>query len=141
MKLGRKGPKDELFGLNMATHVAAWIVAGLTVVAITLGLLWTSFGKPHLQNQHPNGIGPDELFNAAKLALAVVAGIGGVVALVVAFRRQRLGEAEHERQELAVARDETRLFTERFAQATLQLGSEQAAVRVSGVYALAGLAD
>ena len=119
----------------------AWIIAGLAVVAITLWLLWISFGKPHLQSQHANGVGPGALFNAAKLALAVVAGIGGVVALVVAFRRQRLGEADHERQERATARDETRLFTERFAQATQQLGSDQAAVRVAGIYALAGLAD
>ena len=142
MKLGRRDAKDRgLFGLSIVMHVAAWIVAGLSIVGITLMLLWISFGRPHLQNQSADGVGPGGLFDAAKLALAVVAGIGGVVALVVAFRRQRLGEADHERQERMTARDETRLFTERFAQATQQLGSDQAAVRVAGVYALAGLAD
>lgn len=137
----RRTKTRDLFGLSIAVHVFLWIFAGLAVVAITLFLFWISFDRPHLQSQAAKGVGPAALFNAAKLALAVVAGIGGVVALVVAFRRQRLGEADHERQDRATARDETRLFSERFARATEQLGSEQAAVRVAGVYALAGLAD
>lgn len=145
VKVRRNEKKEQkarrLFGLGIATHVFLWIAAGLIVVTLTLFLFWLSFDKPHLQSQAAKGVGPAALFNAAKLALAVVAGIGGVVALVVAFRRQRLGEADHERQERATSRDETRLFTERFAQATEQLGSDQAAVRVAGVYALAGLAD
>lgn len=115
MRLGRREARHrEMFGLSIVAHVGAWIVAGLSVVGVTLLLLWLSFGKPHLQSQSADGVGADALFKAAKLALAVVAGIGGVVALVVASRRQRLGEADHERQERAAARDETRLFTERF---------------------------
>lgn len=142
MKLRRHVRKAPgILGLGIAAHVVLWIVFGLAVVAGTLFLFWISFDRPHLQSQAAKGIGPAALFNAAKLALAVVAGIGGVVALVVAFRRQRLGEADHERQDRATSRDETRLFTERFAQATEQLGSDHAAVRVAGVYALAGLAD
>jgi hypothetical protein len=142
MKLVRREAKDvTLFRLSIVMHVAAWIVAGVAVVGAVLLLLWVSFDKPQLQSLSRSGIGPGALFDSAKLALTVVAGIGGVVGLVVAFRRQRLNEAEHERQERATARDETRLFTERFAQATQQLGSDQAAVRVAGVYALAGLAD
>jgi hypothetical protein len=35
------------------------------------------------------------LFDLVKLAFAVVAGIGGVVALVIAYRRQRLAEQAH----------------------------------------------
>lgn len=141
LKRNYKKRNRGLFGLSIATHVALWIFVGLVVIAITLFLFWISFDKPHLRSQAAKGVGPTALFNAAKLALAVVAGIGAVVALVVAFRRQRLGEADHERQDRATARDETRLFTERFARATEQLGSDQAAVRVAGVYALAGLAD
>ena len=75
----------ELFGLSIATHVVLWIVVGLAVVSMTLFIFWISFDKPHLQSQAAKGVGPEALFNAAKLALAVVAGIGGVVALVVAF--------------------------------------------------------
>jgi uncharacterized protein YjbI with pentapeptide repeats len=66
--------------------------------------------------------------------LAVVAGAGAAVALVVAYRRQR--ELEESGR-----RDRTRLLTERLAAAAVQLGGEQTAVRLAGVYAIAALAD
>ncbi|WP_436528544.1 hypothetical protein [Actinoplanes sp. HUAS TT8] len=69
-----------------------------------------------------------------KIALAVVAGIGGVVALTVAYRKQGHAEA-------AERRENTKLFSERFGKAAEQLGSDKAAVRLAGVYAMAGLAD
>jgi hypothetical protein len=68
--------------------------------------------------------------------LAAVAGLGAAVALVVAYRRQR----ELKRDE-AGQRDQTRLLTERFGAAATQLGGEQAAVRLAGVYAMAAVAD
>jgi hypothetical protein len=64
----------------------------------------------------------------------VVAGAGALVALVVAYRRQRVDED-------GALRDATRLHTERFTTAVSQLGEESAAVRLGGVHALAGLAD
>jgi hypothetical protein len=36
----------------------------------------------------------DTRLNVIKIALSVVAGVGGVVALVVAYRKQRIGEAQ-----------------------------------------------
>ncbi|WP_406034369.1 pentapeptide repeat-containing protein [Nocardioides sp. NBC_00163] len=137
----RKWQSAKPFLLSIPVHIGLWLGIGLTLTACILLGLWVMFGKPDFQNQSTTGVGPEMLFNASKLALGVVAGMGGVVALVVATRRQRLGEADHGRQERATVRDETRLFAERFAQATQQLGSDQAAVRVAGVYALAGLAD
>ncbi|GAB2681147.1 pentapeptide repeat-containing protein [Nocardia goodfellowii] len=62
-----------------------------------------------------------------KVALTIVAGVGGVVALVIAYRRQR--DAEQSR------------FVERFGAAAAQLGATDAAVRIAGVYAMAGAAD
>ncbi|WP_169541978.1 pentapeptide repeat-containing protein [Nocardia jiangxiensis] len=62
-----------------------------------------------------------------KLSLTVVAGVGGVVALVVAYRRQR--DLEQGR------------FVERFGAAAAQLGSTDVAVRIAGAYAMAGVAD
>ncbi|WP_127507179.1 hypothetical protein [Actinoplanes solisilvae] len=76
-----------------------------------------------------------------KIALTIVAGIGGVVALVVAYRRQRLHEEENLRSREAARRDQIKLFIERFSSATAQLGNEHATVRIAGVYALASLAD
>ncbi|WP_051030222.1 pentapeptide repeat-containing protein [Nocardia takedensis] len=62
-----------------------------------------------------------------RVALTVVAGVGGVVALVIAYRRQR--DLEQSR------------FVERFGAAAAQLGATDVAVRIAGVYAMAGVAD
>ncbi|WP_323184466.1 pentapeptide repeat-containing protein [Streptomyces sp. NBC_00892] len=74
------------------------------------------------------------LFDLVKLSFGVVAGAGALVALVVAYRRQRVDEA-------GAHRESTRLHTERFSQAVDKLGSDSPAVRLGGVHALAGLAD
>ncbi|MEU7088024.1 pentapeptide repeat-containing protein [Streptomyces achromogenes] len=74
------------------------------------------------------------LFDLVKLSFGVVAGAGALVALVVAYRRQRVDEA-------GAHREATRLHTERFTQAVEQLGSNSPAVQLGGVHALAGLAD
>ncbi len=74
------------------------------------------------------------LFDLVKLSFGVVAGAGALVALVVAYRRQRVDED-------GALRDATRLHTERFTTAVSQLGEESAAIRLGGVHALAGLAD
>ncbi|MFD4034749.1 pentapeptide repeat-containing protein [Streptomyces sp. NPDC058637] len=74
------------------------------------------------------------LFDLVKLSFGVVAGAGALVALVVAYRRQRVDEA-------GAHREATRLHAERFSQAVDKLGSDSPAVRLGGVHALAGLAD
>ncbi|MCK1795212.1 pentapeptide repeat-containing protein [Streptomyces sp. XM4193] len=74
------------------------------------------------------------LFDMVKLSFGVVAGAGALVALVVAYRRQRVDEA-------GAHREATRLHTERFTQAVEQLGSDSPAVRLGGVHALSGLSD
>ncbi|MEU5233988.1 pentapeptide repeat-containing protein [Streptomyces anulatus] len=74
------------------------------------------------------------LFDLVKLSFGVVAGAGALVALVVAYRRQRVDEA-------GAHREATRLHTERFSQAVDKLGSDSPAVRLGGVHSLAGLAD
>ncbi|PNV30914.1 hypothetical protein C1708_33090 [Streptomyces sp. DH-12] len=74
------------------------------------------------------------LFDLVKLSFGVVAGAGALVALVVAYRRQRVDES-------GAHRDVTRLHTERFTKAVEQLGSDSPAIQLGGVHALAGLAD
>lgn len=74
------------------------------------------------------------LFDLVKLSFGVVAGAGALVALVVAYRRQRVVED-------GALREATRLHTERFTTAVGQLGHDSPAVRLGGVHALAGLAD
>src|SRR5262245_13122219 len=79
---------------------------------------------------------PPSQEDTIKLALSVVAGTGGAVALVVAYRRQRVLETDAQGE-----RDQVRLLTERFGAAASQLGGESAAVRLAGVYSMASLAD
>ncbi|WP_347879683.1 hypothetical protein [Streptomyces sp. Tu 2975] len=61
------------------------------------------------------------LFDLVKLSFGVVAGAGALVALVVAYRRQRVDED-------GALRDATRLHTERFTTAVSELGDESTAV-------------
>ncbi|MGX1915954.1 hypothetical protein ACWIID_45325 [Streptomyces phaeochromogenes] len=70
------------------------------------------------------------LFDLVKLSFGLVAGAGALVA----YRRQRVDEAD-------AHREATRLHTERFSQAVEEFGSTSPAVHLGGVHALAGLAD
>ncbi len=62
-----------------------------------------------------------------KIALTIAAGIGAAVALVVAYRKQRLAERQEPR--------------EQYLAAVSQIGDSNSTVRLAGVYALANLAD
>ncbi|MFD1932983.1 pentapeptide repeat-containing protein [Nonomuraea mangrovi] len=123
-------PIGAALGLTLAGAVL--ITGGLVSVAFA----WLDF--PDLAGKKPD---LSALLEIIKISLAIVAGIGGAVALVVAYRKQRLAEEENHRAREAAHRDATRLFVERFDRASDKLGSESAAVRLSAVHALAALAD
>ncbi|MFE3782679.1 hypothetical protein ACFXPA_31385 [Amycolatopsis sp. NPDC059090] len=68
-----------------------------------------------------------------QLSLTAAAGTGGGLALWLAFRRQRSAEITGQH----TIHDATeRRITELYTSATEQLGSEHAAVRLAGLYAL-----
>ncbi|WP_433710664.1 pentapeptide repeat-containing protein [Nocardia sp. CA-084685] len=94
------------------------VVGGLVIVGLTWWLLWWLLGA---ESETPNQL------DLTKIALSVAAGVGGAVALVVAYRRQR--DLERGR------------FAELFGAAARQLGDADPAVRIAGVYAMAGVAD
>ncbi|OAR22733.1 hypothetical protein A8W25_24430 [Streptomyces sp. ERV7] len=102
------------------------------MAAAVFSIGWELLGVRGLKPEHR--IDSKTLFDLVKLSFGVVAGSGALVALVVAYRRQRVDE-EH------ALREATRLHTERFTTAISQLGADAAAVRLGGVHALAGLAD
>ena len=94
--------------------------------------------------------------NIVATALTIVGGIGGAVALVVAFRKQwisethtvprerhaaELAEAGEARAQAAEARETDRGNHDRYGAAVTQLGSDNPTVRLAGAYALANLAD
>jgi uncharacterized protein YjbI with pentapeptide repeats len=140
-----------------------WLALGGTLIlAVTIATVVTYLGlrSLHFQRFEPEPqLSAATLYDLLKVAFAVAAGIGGVVALVTAYRRQRVAEfaqelaarteerasrAEKQGHEIAgraEEREATRLFNERFTTAAGQLGSDGPAVRLAGVYAMAGLAD
>ncbi|TCB93515.1 hypothetical protein E0H26_22400 [Micromonospora zingiberis] len=130
----RRHPKNPNMVMPLAVHIAMWLLLGLSIAGVTLYVLWLLYQRPKLASISASGVDPKTLFDASKVALTIVGGIGGVVALVVAYRRQRLNEVEHNREN-------TKVFTERFTAASEQLGSEKSAIRLAGVYAMASLAD
>ncbi|MFI5779864.1 pentapeptide repeat-containing protein [Nocardia sp. NPDC051570] len=94
------------------------VTGGLAIAAVTWWLLWLALGA---RAETPNQL------DLTKIALSVAAGVGAAVALVVAYRRQR--DSERSR------------FAELFGAAARQLGDPDVAVRIAGVYAMAGVAD
>jgi uncharacterized protein YjbI with pentapeptide repeats len=104
-------------------------VAGLALLGwVALVLLH----HPALSSSHV--ISVHDTVGVAQLVFAFVAGAGALVALVVAYRRQRVAED-------AASHDRTRVLNERFTAIAAELGDAQAAVRLAGVHAMAGLAD
>ncbi|GAB2723328.1 pentapeptide repeat-containing protein [Nocardia thraciensis] len=98
--------------------VVTAVVGGLLIAGFAWWALWLLLGA---KSETPNQV------DLTKIALSVTAGIGGAVALVVAYRRQRDNERGR--------------FAELFGAAAKQLGDPDVAVRIAGVYAMAGVAD
>ncbi len=118
--------------MSLGVNLAVLLVAAIATAAGIAALLWWAFGRPRISVTAPWTA--DQSLNLLKITLTVVGGIGGIVALVVAYRKQQLNEA-------AERREEAKFFAERFTKAAEQLGSDKAAVRLAGVYAMGGLAD
>ncbi len=112
--------------LTVSFSVAVVGLAGLASLAwVLLGVAgYRRHGAPPLH----------DAVGVAQLVFATVAGAGALVALVVAYRRQKVAEADS-------SHDRIRVFNERFTTIASQLGDAQAAVRLAGVHAMAGLAD
>lgn len=108
------------------------ILGALATASITFYVGWELLAVTGVKAE--GTIESKTLFELVKLAFGVVAGAGALVALVVAYRKQRVDEA-------GALREATRLHTERFTAAVGQLGDPSPAVRLGGVHALAGLAD
>ncbi|MEV6136995.1 pentapeptide repeat-containing protein [Nocardia sp. NPDC051990] len=116
MRWGRLGNRLHRAALLLA--VLGAVVGGLAIAGLTWWLLWWLLG---VKAETPNQL------DLTKIALSVAAGVGAAVALVVAYRRQR--DLERGR------------FAELFGAAARQLGDVDPAVRMAGVYAMAGVAD
>jgi hypothetical protein len=111
------------------------VVATIVVSSAVLALFAYVGFQYVLQNPRPAiQTRVTQLFDLFKIALAVVGGLGGAVALVVAYRRQGIAEDTQTRERL-------QSFNERFNAAVEQLGNAAAPIRLGGVYSLVSLAD
>lgn len=115
--------------LPLSLNVLFAVFAALGVVYALWWIFTGSLSLPSI----PNPSDSQEL-EIIRIVFYAVAGIGGVVALTVAYRRQKDNE-------MAELREQSKHYAERFAAATEQLSSERTASRLSGVFALANLAD
>ncbi|WP_251697307.1 pentapeptide repeat-containing protein [Streptomyces sp. Vc74B-19] len=122
--------RDRMWDVRLVLALA--FVTALLVAAAVFYLGWGVLGVDKVKKE--KAIDASTLFDLVKLAFGVVAGAGALVALIVAYRRQRIDED-------GALREQTRLHTERFTTAVTQLGDDSAAVKLGGVHALAGLAD
>ncbi|WP_433711539.1 pentapeptide repeat-containing protein [Nocardia sp. CA-084685] len=118
MSKSYKAISHRIERLRLLPVVCFALGAGLVVAVATYGFLHQIM--PASQEK----AAPIDI---TRVSLTVVAGVGGVVALVIAYRRQR--DIEQSR------------FVERFGAAAGQLGASDVAVRIAGVYAMAGAAD
>ncbi len=146
-----------------------WTVGGAVALLVVMtSVAFLVLGLPGVEHKAQLTIA--DLFDLLKLAFAVVAGLGGVVALVMAYRRQRVAEAAnrlaeaanrlaeatqehrrsvdaatqaHQERTAADARLDAaeRRITDLYAKAADQLGSAKAPVRLAGLYALERLAQ
>jgi uncharacterized protein YjbI with pentapeptide repeats len=128
--LWRRGREPKLIPIGIA-------LGGTLVLALALAAVLAFLGIHYL---HVRGfqaeprLSADTLYNLLKVVFAFTAGVGGVFALVTAYRRQRVSE-------FADRRETSRAFNERFTTAAEQLGHDQPAIRLAGVYAMGRLAD
>lgn len=108
-----------------------WVLAGgvfvAVVIVVVLAVLW------HVAGNAPADGRAAAQIDAIKTALGAGAGTGGGVALLLAARRQWLSERAQAYTEEDSAE---RRITELYTTAVDQLGSEKAAVRLGGLYAL-----
>jgi uncharacterized protein YjbI with pentapeptide repeats len=128
-------------GLNDSSHLRLWpigwalVVCFASAVVVLAGLTWLALVFLHYPKvPHSSAISLHDFISVLQLVFASVAGAGALVALVMAYRRQRVAET-------VTAHDRTRVLNERFTTIATQLGDPQPAVQLAGVHAMAGLAD
>lgn len=127
------GERRPLHELRWWIAVVAATVVALSIAITTLWLLSIAGRSPSLR------------IEAIRIGLTVGAGTGGAVALLLAFRRQWLNERAQSHTE-DVARDNVydatqRRVTDLYGKAVEQLGHDEAAVRLGGMYSLERLAQ
>lgn len=126
--------------MSFKSQLSILVAIGVTVFsAVILAVVLSCAGYYFLLRPSTRLVGTDyrDLVEVVKIALAVVAGIGGTAALTVAVRKQKVAERQRELSEADANRQDRRMLHERFQNAVEMLGKkESAAVRIGGAYSL-----
>jgi uncharacterized protein YjbI with pentapeptide repeats len=136
---------------NSTERTQLKIISWRLVIACFLAACFITFITTWILVAQTNSKNVDEAkiaavkISAIRTGLSVGAGAGGAMALLLAARRQWLGERSQAHSE-EVSQDEKMDATERritdlYGKAVDQLGSEKAAVRIGGLIALERLAQ
>ncbi|SDM77209.1 Uncharacterized protein YjbI, contains pentapeptide repeats [Streptomyces sp. cf386] len=108
---------------------------GLLALLLALAMGYGIYEFLHsLASKEATPENPVAAHEVIRTALATLTFAGAVLAGVYAYRKQRLAEGDAHRAD-------DKQLAERFTTAADQLGHDQAAVRLAGVYAMARLAD
>lgn len=124
----------------MGWSAVAMVGALVVTAGGALASYWLMTGTWILEAE---GRRPKDVSDAIRIGLTLAAGVGAAVALVVAFRRQKVLEEDREgkRADGAADREVQRALHERYQVATAQLGHDNLTIRLAGVFALAAVAD
>jgi hypothetical protein len=116
--------------------LSKWIIRAGTLIVLAVTVAVVAVGWFVLRRLY-GGQGAQVQLDAIRTAGTLVIGTGGAVALLLTARRQRYTELTL----VHTDRDATeRRITELYTKAADQLGSDQAPVRLAGLYALERLA-
>lgn len=119
-------PLPALILITITATVLGWVLfaALARLSGSDVPWLWPQIGD----------VPKTDLFDIVRSAATVAALIGGLFAILYAYRKQRVEEA-------AGHRADAETLSKRYQDAAEQLGHTAAAVRLAGAYALARLAD
>ncbi|MFI8164192.1 pentapeptide repeat-containing protein [Streptomyces microflavus] len=127
-------PRPKQDGRHTPNLWPVWLVAPGALLLVGATAFGLYHGAELLLASETTGKKPVGVQDVIKTTVTVLTLIGAVLAALYAYRKQLLDEGTSRRA------DSTQL-TERYTKAAEQLGHEQAAVRLAGVYAMARLAD
>ncbi|MEU0002535.1 pentapeptide repeat-containing protein [Streptomyces microflavus] len=127
-------PRPKQDGRHTPSLWPVWLVAPGALLLVGAAAFGLYHGAELLLSSEATGKKPVGVQDVIKTTVTVLTLIGAVLAALYAYRKQLLDEGTSHRA------DATQL-TERYTKAAEQLGHEQAAVRLAGVYAMARLAD
>ncbi|MEV6035469.1 hypothetical protein AB0L65_30220 [Nonomuraea sp. NPDC052116] len=120
--------------------IALALTGSILLASAALVIALWLIGFPAL-SPPTSGLSLTVLLDLVKISFGVTAGAGAVIAVIVAYRRQKVVEAAELRAEATEQREVTKLFNERYSSAGEMLGHDSPAVRLAAIQALAALAD